>query len=400
MHIGAVAYKNFNLNGRSSDRLMVLLEKLESFRQSPDFQTLLIEIMETSREVMDSESCSLMLLDSKTGDLILKLPPDQDNFDRSLADKRIPKYEGFCGWVVEHKIPLIVNEVDRSSELYHEELYKNYSIRNLICAPLLNEQKKVIGVIQVSNRKNDADYENQDLPIFSMLARHVSSAIGNIVSEGGLDNRLKEKDLMITELHHRMKNNLDLISNMVELEEEKLGNTAGKEILRKIHSRIKSVNIVYDLLSTHDEFSEIELGPYIKELVEGISKALATPVRDITLEVNIDDLNLHPERALHLGLVLNELIVNSYKHAFKYKSEGIINIDISASDGTIKLLYKDNGIGMPVDFDEEEYASQGFKLIRSLTEKLYGDFSFNKKTGYKGIECVLEFPDFQYIKKN
>lgn len=398
MHIGAIAYNNYNLNGRSSDRLMVLLERLENFTEASGFRMLLMEVLKTSREVMDAESSSLMLLDRETGELIIKLPSDQS--EEVIEDKRIPKYEGYCGWVVEHKIPLIVTDADPESELYQKELYENYTIRNLICAPLFNEQQKVIGVIQVANRTGEQEFEKQDLPIFEVLAKHVSRAIQKTITQGGTENRLEEKDLMITELHHRMKNNLELISGMVEMEESKLSSSAGREVLKKIHSRVKSMNIVYDLLSTEDNFSEVELSPYIRELVEGISKALSTPVRDITIEVNIDEISLHPERTLLFGLILNELLVNSYKHAFKYKSEGTITIDIARKDGTIRMVYKDNGIGMPVDFDEEEYGSHGFKLMRSLTEKLYGDFSFNKKTGYKGVECMLEFPDFRYIQKS
>jgi two-component sensor histidine kinase len=398
MHIGAIAYKKFNLNGRSSDRLMVLLERLGNLTEATDFRSLLIEILETSRQVMGAEASSLMLLDREKDELVIKLPSEKG--DEVVEDKRIPKYEGYCGWVVEHQIPLIVNDVDPENELYQKELYENYNIQNLICSPLFDEQHKVIGILQVANRSGEQLFEKQDLPIFEMLAKHVSRSIQKVISEVGPEKQLEEKDLMITELHHRMKNNLDLISGMLEMEESKLRDSAGKEVLKKIQSRVKSVNIVYDLLSAKKQYSEVELSPYIKELVEGISKALATPVRDIKIEVNIDEISLHPDRALLFGLILNELLVNSYKHAFKYKSEGTITVDIARKDGTVRLLYKDNGIGMPVDFDEEEYGAHGFKLIRSLTDKLYGDFSFNKKTGYKGIECSLEFPDFRYIQKS
>ncbi len=395
MHIGAIAYKKFDLNGRSSNRLMALLERLERFNESNNFKTLLDEVLETAREVMDTESSSLMLLDRKTGELVVKLSAHRE--EENQKDTRIPKFEGYCGWTVQHEIPLMVNDVDVTSDLYQSELYKNYQIRNLICAPLFNKKDKIIGVIQIVNRKGGEGFVTDDLPIFQELAKHVARAIEKKISKGTPENLLEEKKLLVSELHHRMKNNLDLISDMVEMEESKIKDSAGKESLRKIHSRVQSVNLVYDLLAAREDQSEIELGSYIRELVENISRALATPVRNIAIEVNIDEISLHPERALTFGLILNELIVNSYKHAFKYKSEGIIEIDITRSGGTIVLSYKDNGIGMPVDFDEEEIGSQGFNLIYSLTEKLYGDFSFNKKTGYKGIECTLEFPDFDYV---
>lgn len=394
MHIGAISYKKFDLNGRSSNRLMVLLERLERFSEINNFKSLLNEVLETAREVMDVESSSLMLLDRQTGELVLKLPARRE--DENLKDKRLPKTEGYSGWTVKHEIPLMVNEIDINSSLYQPELYENYQLKNLLCAPLFNKKDKIIGVIQIANRSGEEGFVKDDLPIFQELAKHVSLAIEEIVAKSTPESLLKEKKLMVSELHHRMKNNLDLISEMVEMEESKIKDSAGKEVLKKIHSRVKSVNIVYDLLAGQEDKSEIDLGPYVKELVENISEALSTPVRDIKIEVNIDEITLHPDRTLAFGLILNELIVNSYKHAFKYKSEGLITIDISRSGGTITLNYKDNGIGLPVDFDEEAVGSQGFNLIYSLTEKLYGDFVFNKKTGYKGLECTLEFPDFAY----
>lgn len=397
MHIGAIAYKNYDLNGRSSNRLMVLLERLERFNESKNFKSLLNEVLETARVVMGTESSSLMLLDRQTGELVVKLPGRLA--DETESDKRIPKYEGYCGWTVQHEIPLMVNEIDKDSILYQEELYENYQLKNLICAPLFNKNEKVIGVLQVANRTEEGGFVRDDLPIFQVLAKYVARAIEQTVSQSGIDSPQEEKKLMVTELHHRMKNNLDLISDMVEMEESKLQDNTGKQILKKIHSRVKSVNIVYDLLATQEEYSEVDLSPYIKKLVDHISEGLSTPVRDISIEVNIDEITLHPDRALAFGLILNELIVNSYKHAFKYKSKGSITIDISKSDGTIVLNYRDNGIGMPVDFDESDFGSQGFSLIYSLTEKLYGDFSFNKKTGYKGLECTLVFPDFNYVHK-
>lgn len=397
IHFGAIAYKNFDLNGRSGNRLMLLLDRLESFSEPQNFDSLLSEVLETVRDVMDAQLSSLMLLDHKTGELILKLPAGET--DQDVEEKRIPKYEGYCGWVVQHKIPLIVNEVDKDSDLYRGDLYESNQINNLICAPLFDNQGKIIGVIQAANQDSDAGFVKEDMPVFEVLAKHVARALEDNAFQGQEDRRIEEKKLMITELHHRMKGNLDLISNMVEMEESKLDDSSGREVLKKIRARIKSINIVYDLLSITEKYGEVELGTYIKELVEGISKALSTPVRDITIEVNIDEISLHPERTLAFGLILNELIVNSYKHAFTYKSEGTIFIDIARSEGTITLVYKDNGIGMPVDFDEEAYGSQGFKLIHSLVEQLYGDFSFNKKTGYKGVECTLQFPDFNYMQK-
>lgn len=390
MQIGAIAYKRFDLNGKASNSLMLLLDKLEEFGEPKDFKTLLGEIMEAAREIMDTEASSLMLLDQETGELVVKLPtgPVKDE----IEGKRIPKHKGYGGWVVQHRIPLIVNEIDSESEAHWGELSENYRTRNLICAPLLNKENEVIGVIQAVNRYNAEKFYSNDLAVFQALAKHAARAIERNRSREEADGQKGNKDLLISELHHRIKNNLALINGMVEMEGAKLQDHAGKQVLKKIQSRVKSINLVYELLSNKGEFSEIEMGPYLTELVEGISQALSTPVRDITVAVHADEIFLHPDRALSCGLILNELMVNSYKHAFKYKSEGSITIYLTREDETITLKYQDDGIGMPEDFDPDEYASLGFKIIESLTSKLDGTFSFDKRDGHKGVHCTLQFP--------
>ena len=395
-NIGAVAYKNFELNGDSSGNLMKLLDRLEKFDDSKDISELLREIMESARFVMNTEASSLMLLDEDTGELTVKTSTGP--VGKEIEGKRIPRYEGYGGWVVQHKIPLIDNSVSRDSEPYWGELSESFKTRNLICAPLLNKKGEVIGVIEAVNRYEGKDFHYEDLPVFQALGKHAARAIErhrskedrfSMPSTNGKGEN--DNNLLITELHHRMKNNLSLITGMVEMEESKLDDRSGRQVLKKIQSRVKSINIVYDLLSGLSKYDEIELSSYVSELVEEISKAHATPVRDIQVVVNAEEVKLDPDRALYCGLILNELLVNSYKHAFKYKDKGRIEIDIVRVEHRIIIKYKDDGIGMPVDFDPEDVGSMGFEIIHSLTDKLDGTFSFDKKKGYKGIRCSLSF---------
>lgn len=395
-NIGAVAYKNLDLNGNSSGNLMKLLDRLEKFDDTQNIDQLLQEIMESARFVMNTEASSLMLLDKDSGELTVKTSTGP--VSKEIEGKKIPRYEGYGGWVVQHKIPLIDNKVSHESEPYWGELSESFKTRNLICAPLLNRDGEVIGVIEAVNRYEGKDFEYEDLPVFQALGRHAARAIERHRSQKNTFNKAStngseggDKDLLITELHHRMKNNLSLISGMVEMEESKLEDRSSRQVLKKIQSRVKSINIVYDLLSGLSKYDEIEIGSYVKELVEEISKAHATPVRDIQVVVNAEEIKLDPDRALYCGLILNELLVNSYKHAFKYKDKGKIEIDIVHVEHRIIIKYKDDGIGMPVDFDPEDVGSMGFKIIDSLTDNLGGTFSFDKKKGYKGIRCSLSF---------
>ena len=390
LNIGAIAYKKFDLNNRSSSSLMLLLDKVEELDQPMSFEELLNELMEASRHIMKTEASSLMLLDEEEEELHVILPTGP--VKEEIRGKRIPKNKGFGGWVVQHKMPLIVNDVSEQSELFGGELSENFKTRNLICAPLLDNEFNVLGVIQAVNRYGSSGFEEEDLAVFQALAKHAARAIERHRSQEKMDLRLKEKDLLLSELHHRMKNNLALINGMVQMEEANLKDNGAREILKKIQVRIKSLNLVYELLSEKGMFTDVELEPYLTKIVGGVSEALTTPERKINIEVDIDDIAVHPEQALSCGLIINELLVNSYKHAFKYKDEGLISVRLFKAGDLISLVYKDDGVGFPEGFDPESYESLGFQIIRALVKKLKGSLAFSKNGENNGISSTLEFP--------
>ncbi len=390
LEIGAIAYNKFDLDSKSSSSLVQLLDKVEMLGEPMSFEELINEVMEASRHIMDAEASSLMLLDEESGELCVSLSTGP--VKEEIRGKAIPRDKGFGGWVAQHKIPLIVNDVTENSELFWGELSDNFETRNLICAPLIDKDQNVIGVIQAVNRNGPDGFEENDMPVFQTLARHAARAIEKHRSQEQVDIQLQEKDLFLSELHHRMKNNLALISGMIEMEEANVKDTSARETLKKVLSRIKSVNAVYELLSDKGDFNNIELESYLKKLVEGITESLSSPDRDIKIEVNIDEISLHPEKTLTCGLIINELLVNSYKHAFRYKKEGSIVIDLSEADGFIVLNYEDNGLGLPEGFNPETNDSLGFQIIRALVEKLDGFLAFNRENGQQGLSSVLKFP--------
>lgn len=386
MNVGGVAYKKTGLNGESSDNLMQLLDLIEDFNRVRDYEELLSKVGDATKTLMNAEASSIMLLNDEEDELsvVYSTGPVREE----VKGKSISKDRGFCGWVVAHKIPLIANDIDKNDEIFGGELSENFITRNLICAPLLDSDNNVIGVLEAVNRNGREDLEASDLPIFQALANHAATAIARGQDAQEQMHQMEEQSMYLTEIHHRVKNDLALISGIVEVESLDIENEEAKGILNNIQSRIKSMAVVYELLSGQGSHNKSELGTYIKKLAEGISSSLKSRNKNIDIDVNTEEIIIDPYEALSCGLILNELILNTYKHAFGKEDDGLITIDISCDNDTVKIDYKDNGQGFPEGFTLQEQSSIGFEMINALAKQLDGTLELYND---RGAHFVMEF---------
>lgn len=360
--------KTVELKDQSSESLHLLLETIEGLNRSMELKSLLGESMEAARLVMNSEASSLMLLDEETGELFLSLPtgPVKDE----IKGKRIPKNKGVGGWVAENRRPYLSNDLE-GSDIFFGDLAEEFHTRNILCVPLINKDNKAIGVIQVINKRRNEDFTPHDIPVFQALASHVTMAVERTRKQEKMKNLLKQKEVLLTEIHHRVKNNLATISALIEMEMDEVDDEHGKYILKNTYSRIQSMSEVHDMLCEKGLVDEIELGKYLQRLTDKISETLSSPHREVHISIEADTVHLAADRAMVCGLVMNELMVNIYKHAFKDLEKGEIAIELlSKKDSIIQLNVRDNGIGIPDDFDLESGNSIGSWVINVLLRKL------------------------------
>lgn len=191
---------------------------------------------------------------------------------------------------------------------------------------------------------------------------------------------LKEKETLLAEIHHRVKNNLAIISGLLEMQTFNAEGDIVNE-LRESQSRIQSIAMVHERLYQSDSFTNIPLGTYIDELFRFIANTFNTEGREIRIEKEIEPVALDVSQAIPCGLILNELITNSYKHAFNGTKEPVISISLNEQDGRINLEVKDNGIGLPPDFEIEQPSSLGTTLIRTLVQQLDGELKVSSGEG-------------------
>ena len=197
-------------------------------------------------------------------------------------------------------------------------------------------------------------------------------------SEIRIKESLHEKETLLKEIHHRVKNNMQLVCSMMNLQAEYIDDSDVFNIFRVLQSRIYSMSLVHEKLYRHKQFSKINFKEYVKDLVSEISNSFLHNFGDnnIKIELILDDEYFTIDKAIPCGLILNELILNAFKHALLSTDEGYIKIIFEKSDnGCFRLSVSDNGKGLPDGFDINETDTMGMTLVRKLVTQIKGKVS-------------------------
>ena len=194
-------------------------------------------------------------------------------------------------------------------------------------------------------------------------------------------NSLKEKEVLLQEVHHRVKNNLQVISSILNLQSSFVSDERTLEILSESQSRIKTMSFIHETLYQSSDFSSIEFTDYIKTLGLNLIQSYALQSTEVNLETDFDQIYLNLDQAIPCGLIVNELVSNAMKYAFVGKPKGTITIRIKESENTIELEVKDNGVGLPESYNPEESDSLGIYLVYALVEQLDASLSIDNKHG-------------------
>jgi two-component sensor histidine kinase len=195
-----------------------------------------------------------------------------------------------------------------------------------------------------------------------------------------LEESLAEKETLLKEIHHRVKNNLQIISGLLEKQALKTNDALTKRLMKEGQDRVFSMALVHQNLYQSDNLNEIEIKSYLEMLTKHIRQSHELKDQTITLTMDVDDSTVNIDTAIPLGLILNELITNSYKYAFKGRQSGEINIVFHQTGNQLYLSVKDNGIGLPIDFDVQKTRTLGMNLVRGLVRQLNGTLHFASNT--------------------
>lgn len=200
-------------------------------------------------------------------------------------------------------------------------------------------------------------------------------------AENQIKLSLKEKEMLLKEIHHRVKNNLMVISSLLNLQSRYIRDEASKDIFKESQNRARSMALIHERLYQATDLERIDFGDYIRTLSKELFRTYAGDFGLIDLKINVEDIFLDINTAIPLGLIVNELVTNSLTHAFPDGMRGQISVDFHPKDDHYEFLVKDNGIGFPYDLDFQKTASLGLQIVNSLTEQILGEIELNRGHG-------------------
>ncbi len=195
-------------------------------------------------------------------------------------------------------------------------------------------------------------------------------------NEEKLTQSLKEKEVLLKEVHHRVKNNMQIISSILNLQSSYTTDENILNLLRESQNRIKTMAYIHESLYQNKTFSSINFNDYLSQLTNNIIHSYSVSPEKITLLVNCERTILNLDVSIPLGLIINELVTNSIKHAFPSTSKGIIAINLKTENKYVFLTVEDNGLGLNADFNPEQSGSLGLQLVYTLVEQIGGKISF------------------------
>ena len=201
---------------------------------------------------------------------------------------------------------------------------------------------------------------------------------------------LQEKEVLLREIHHRVKNNLQLISGLLDMTRMRTVDESTNSILTDMMLKIQTMAQIHTRLYESKQFGRINISAQFIDQVTALSNIYSHKGHDISCEIHSEEVFLPVDQAIPCALVVNEILSNAYKHAFKGRKKGTIEISAVQENGQIHLIVRDDGIGMPVNFDISRSNSLGLKLIRTLVQhQLKGSLMINSR---QGTEIIVEFP--------
>lgn len=208
-----------------------------------------------------------------------------------------------------------------------------------------------------------------------------------------LEITLEEKNMLLKEIHHRVKNNLQVISSLLSLQQRQISDPKASQAIQEGRDRVKAMALIHQNLYQDTALVGVETSDYVNKLANSLIKNYKIEDKKIVLNIDVDPMKLDIDTIIPLGLVINELISNALKYAFTNQSSGAIDILLKSSDKTLTLSVVDNGKGLPKDFSVEQVSSLGFRLIKAFSDKLKADLNISSSD--EGTKISLTIPNLK-----
>jgi PAS domain S-box-containing protein len=357
----------------------VLFNIAKSTSSSESLHELLEIIHQELGTLMDTTNFYVALFDNKTSLYSFPYCVDEHEENETFSPQELKK--SLTDYVRKTGKPLLVDEKK------HQKLMEKGEV-DLIGEPSqiwmgvpLKIPKEVIGVVALQSYRDTSAYTEYDLKLLSVISDQIATAIYRKQTQDQIKASLEEKEVLLKEVHHRVKNNMQIISSLLRLQSLEVKNKKVSNMFKVSRNRIKSMALIHESLYKSEDFSRIDFSEYISKLATHLYTIFCTRESRINVVQDVQNVSLDINRAIPCGLIINELISNSFRHAFEPNGNGKIHIKMSEKNGHYFLKVQDNGKGLPKNFDFQKSETLGLQVVNDLVKQLDGKISLDRNNG-------------------
>lgn len=241
-----------------------------------------------------------------------------------------------------------------------------------------------------------------DMPYLAERAlREWDNRVARWRAEATIRESLREKEALLKEIHHRVKNNLQIISSLLQLQANEMTDDRLLTVFEASQTRIRSIALIHEMLYQSESLAQVELEPYLQSLAQMLLTTFCGGRSRPNVELNVSGCVVRVDTAIPLGLIANELITNALKYAFPDRRAGTVKVQCDRlPDGHSRLTIRDDGVGLPPDFDLETNASMGLKLVGMFTRKLRGQGTWHRNGVGLGYSLQFQEPPVAVTEVN
>ncbi|MEE8624961.1 MAG: histidine kinase dimerization/phosphoacceptor domain -containing protein, partial [Acidiferrobacterales bacterium] len=254
-------------------------------------------------------------------------------------------------------------------------------VQSVISVPMVYGGR-LLGLLGFDSVRVEKKWPEDIIALLKIVGEMFVNALERKWADGQLKASLKEKELLLKEVHHRVKNNLQIMSSLLNLQSGYINDKQTLEMFKESQNRVKSMALIHEKLYESEGLTGIDFAEYIRNLTAYLFRLYEVNAKAISLKIDAEKVFLDVSTAISCGLILTELLSNALKYAFPAGREGEIFIDLrSHSNERIKLSVSDNGIGLPKDLDFRNTDSLGLQLVCALTDQLRGTIELERSAG-------------------
>jgi two-component sensor histidine kinase len=299
--------------------------------------------------------------------------------------------EAVSNWVEQHArggyiyYP-VVDKMDDSDKT--KEILESQGIKSVLTVPMMLDGHCLgfVGFDSVVAYKN---YTKEDIGLLQLYAQMLVNVLNRQKQEQAIINSLEEKAVLMKEIHHRVKNNLQVISSLMFLQASYTEDATAKRVLKNSENRIKTMALLHEKIYQSNDLGRLNFKNYVESINYKLVDYYQEGLTKTVLKTDVEDISLNLDKSILAGLIINELVTNALQHAFKGRKEGEISVTAKEMGGTISLVIADDGTGISEDLKDKKTTTLGFQLVENLVNQLKGTLEIVKDGGSR---FTIRFP--------